>query len=399
MFERRTRNVSTSKDSEKLMSENESLKLTIEESVASCEVLEKKNFQEIYDRISGCIFAGALGDALGYAVEFDSYKMIQMKYGKDGIRKPKLTGSKANISDDTQMTLFTMEGMSSEYAREEIQEDGKNVVDNIYLSYLKWLQTQRPDWNSHLLSNWTSKLAEIPEMNSLRAPGNTCLSALASEQMGTIENPINNSKGCGGVMRTAPLGFTKIYGSALLNGAKAAAITHGHPLGWIPAGMLSDIVFKSIYGEKKPLKAIIEDSLEDTKAQFKDYEDIVYFEKLIKKAIALSETAGDDVTIIEKELGGGWVGEEALAIAVYCCLKYSDDMKKMLTTAVNHSGDSDSTGAVAGNILGAYAGMHAVPDDWLDCLELVPVIQKQIDNMMVLVGYCSHGTIPRGVLP
>ena len=80
-----------------------------------------------------------------------------------------------------------------------------------------------------------------------------------------------------------------------------------------------------------------------------------------KKAIALSEAAcEEDASTIEKELGGGWVGEEALAIAIYCCLKYPDDIRKMLIAAVNHSGDSDSTGAVAGNILGAYLGMDAI---------------------------------------
>ena len=110
------------------------------------------------------------------------------------------------------------------------------------------------------------------------------------------------------------------------------------------------------------------------------------FERLIKKAIALSEAACEEAaSTIEKELGGGWVGEEALAIAIYCCLKYPDDIRKMLIAAVNHSGDSDSTGAVAGNILGAYLGMDAIPKDWLDRLELVDVMQEQIDAMMKII--------------
>ena len=150
--------------------------------------------------------------------------------------------------------------------------------------------------------------------------------------------------------------------------------------------MLSDIVFKCIYGKKKPLKLIIEESLADTKAQFERVREVIYFEQLIKKAIALSEMDyEDDAAIIEKELGGGWVGEEALAIAVYCCLKYPYCIKKALIAAVNHSGDSDSTGAVAGNIIGAYLGMSAVPKDWMDRLELVDVMQEQIDDIMLMI--------------
>lgn len=337
---------------------------------------EKEKYQMIQDKISGCVFAGALGDALGYVVEFDLYSSIKNKYGKDGIQDLLRTGEEAIISDDTQMTLFTMEGMSVE-TEDEVEE-------KIYLSYLKWAQTQ--GMSVKLPCDWPSRLAMVPKMNCRRAPGNTCLYALTSGKMGTIQEPINHSKGCGGVMRTAPLGFTDAYGLSLLNGAKAAAITHGHPLGWISAGMLSDIVFKCIYGKKKPLKLIIEESLADTKAQFERVREVIYFEQLIKKAIALSEmNYEDDVAIIEKELGGGWVGEEALAIAVYCCLKYPYCIKKAMIAAVNHSGDSDSTGAVAGNIIGAYLGMSAVPKDWMDRLELVDVMQEQIDDIMLMI--------------
>lgn len=56
----------------------------------------------------GCLLGGAVGDALGYAVEFDKLNGIKAKYGPRGINKlPK----PALISDDTQMTMFTAEGL------------------------------------------------------------------------------------------------------------------------------------------------------------------------------------------------------------------------------------------------------------------------------------------------
>ena len=69
-------------------------------------------------------------------------------------------------------------------------------------------------------------------------------------------------------------------------------------------------------------------------------------------------------------LGQGWVGEEALAIAVYCALKYEREPVRALAAAVNHSGDSDSTGAITGNILGAFLGMSAWDAADVDALDL-----------------------------
>lgn len=60
-------------------------------------------------------------------------------------------------------------------------------------------------------------------------------------------------------------------------------------------------------------------------------------------------------------LGGGWGGEETLAIALYCAIRHFDNFEEAMIAAVNHGGDSDSTGAVTGNILGAAIGYDAIP--------------------------------------
>ena len=75
-----------------------------------------------------------------------------------------------------------------------------------------------------------------------------------------------------------------------------------------------------------------------------------------------------------RELGEGWVAEEALAIAIFCALRYSNVFEKAIITAVNHDGDSDSTGAITGNILGAYLGLSKIPDRFLKNLELKDII-------------------------
>lgn len=333
-----------------------------------------------YKKIAGCLMAGAMGDALGYEVEFISWYEIQKRFGKDGIRDLVVHDHKAKVSDDTQMTLFTNEALLTGFKHEKLQEEGKKPIEYyIYQEYLCWLKTQTDPFDIIPVSVFQeeSELLRVPEMNRVRAPGNTCLNALRSGRMGTMETPINNSKGCGGVMRSAPLGFTDYWGSPLIKGAASAAITHGHEGGWIPAGILSDIVYRIIYDEQEPLEEIIQKSI-DTAVNLWDNENAKNCYSLVKLAIKLSHSGMEDRDAIEC-IGGGWVGDEALAIAIYCCLKYSDNIKKALISAVNHNGDSDSTGAIAGNILGACLGTDALPEDWIDKLELTEQIYKQAE--------------------
>lgn len=158
------------------------------------------------DRFRGCLIGGAAGDALGYAVEFMQDTEIFRRYGADGITEYDLTGEVAQISDDTQMTLFTATGLLLGTTRGMIRGIMGPYSGYIGSSYQDWLKTQEeryplPDEYHY---SW---LVDVPELFSRRAPGGTCLSALRAGGSGTIEHPINNSKGCGGVMRVAPIGL------------------------------------------------------------------------------------------------------------------------------------------------------------------------------------------------
>jgi ADP-ribosylglycohydrolase len=196
-----------------------------------------------------------------------------------------------------------------------------------------------------------------------RAPGVTCLGATAYETPGTIERPRNSSKGCGGVMRIAPLGVALGTDRAFDLGVEAAAMTHGHPLGYLPAGVLAAWVSVLIEG------AGLADGLSAARGYLAGKggaaEDLAL---LLDRARWLAgASAGDRAAIAE--LGEGWTGEEALAIAAFCALRYQDDGRAALLAAVNHAGDSDSTGSIAGQILGAAYGPEPFPDAWRLALE------------------------------
>lgn len=328
---------------------------------------------------TGCLIGGACGDALGYEVEFDKLNRIKKKFGVQGITDFCLHEGTAMISDDTQMTLFTAAGLMTK-KREDTD------LQSIWASYKDWYFTQVPAFGYKPHTELYSKR----ELHCRRAPGHTCLTSLRlSKKGGSMESPINMSKGCGGIMRVAPIGLADVsdkpYANGIL-GAEAAALTHGHPLGYIPAACMADIIHRIIYGEEKTLLMHVTDSVSATVDVFKDLPIIEEFHNLIMKAIVLSESDVDDTTAI-KQLGEGWTAEETLAIAIFSSLKYVDNFKRAIICTVNHDGDSDSTGAVTGNILGCYLGYEQVEQSFrLQCLECYDLIIETAEQLYDIYG-------------
>lgn len=313
---------------------------------------------------------GAVGDALGYHIEFTR--------GIKDREYCKYFNDKGIISDDTQMTLFTANALIYWATRGNLRGICGQPTSMIYLAYLEWLETQigkkdtDAEEESPLKITW---IKEIKELNVQRSPGNTCISALRSGKEGTIEHPINNSKGCGGVMRVAPIGLYTF--SAEESGriaAEASALTHGHPLGIIPSYIFATMLYY-IVNENENIYNSLMKAIKQYKEKYNIFksEDSEYFFDLIKRTVELSKKDMSDVEAI-KEIGEGWVAEEALAIALYSCLKYENSFEKTVICATNHDGDSDSTGAIAGNIIGAYLGYKAIPNYYVDNIELKDII-------------------------
>jgi ADP-ribosylglycohydrolase len=319
------------------------------------------------ERITGCLLAGAAGDALGAPVEFLSLRAILERYGPGGIRDlDRAYGRVGAITDDTQMTLFTAEGLlRARTRREETGETDARPV--VWRAYLRWLRTQGDDVPSHLHGDegW---LLGVEALHSPRAPGNTCLSSLQSGVMATRDRRINDSKGCGGVMRAAPAGLVDADDPFAV-GCDIAAITHSHPAGFLSAGYLAELIHRIVAGDA--LEAAAAGALERLERE-PEHEETT---RAVRRAMDLAREAGPSAETVER-LGGGWVGEEALAIALYCALVHLADLEAAVTLAANHSGDTDSTAAIAGNIMGALLGPAAIPDRWLAELELRDEIER-----------------------
>lgn len=341
------------------------------------------------DRIRGCIFGGAVGDALGAPVEFDSIGRIRKRFGPAGITDfHPAFGRLGAITDDTQMSLFTAEGLIRAYVRGCVKgiSHPPGVVDH---AYARWLATQgevSPRWSADDFDGW---LNTHPELFARRAPGNTCLSALRADRAGTIAQPINDSKGCGSVMRAAPGGLLgpAFPGDRFDLACEIGALTHGHPSGYLAAGALADIIAWIVW-QSFPLEKAVGMTIGRLTAR-PGHDEVV---RSLQTALDLARLGTAPSPEAISQLGEGWVAEEALAIGVYCAL-VADGFESGAILAVNHSGDSDSTGAIAGNLLGAIYGFKAIPDAWVTNLELGDAIAELCDDWTTLFA----GEVPVNV--
>src|SRR5262249_29897277 len=156
-------------------------------------------------------------------------------------------------------------------------------------------------------------------------------------------------------------------------GADVAHITHGHPSGYLSAGAQAVLVHGLVRGQ--PLAHALERAL----ARLAGHEGHAETTAALQRAGELARRRPNDADALEL-LGQGWVAEEALAIAVYCALS-APDLETGVALAANHGGDSDSTAAIAGNLLGALHGVEAIPARWLADLELRDVISAVADDL------------------
>ncbi len=359
--------------------------------------LSIENLEKYLDKIRGCLIGGASGDALGFPVEFLSEDKIFLQFGKDGITKYKFDSKSCNalVSDDTQMSLFTANGILVGQTRAHLRGIYGKTTEYVAKAYDDWITTQTETFESVQKSklNGRSWLLNVKELFACRAPGMTCLSALQqyrkTKNYGTIKTPINDSKGCGGIMRVAPLALAYQPGKNRditieeldMEGAEIAAITHGHSLGFMSAAILVHIINRLLTNQKNlALKEIVLEAEKTVLNLFKNDKHIEELVSIINLAVELSENNDSDLENIHK-LGEGWVAEETLAIAIYCALKYQNNFSKGIIAAVNHNGDSDSTGAVAGNILGLIVGYKNIESKWKENLELKDVVLEIADDL------------------
>ncbi|WP_433871840.1 type VII secretion system-associated protein [Saccharopolyspora sp. CA-218241] len=330
-------------------------------------------------RVHGFLLGGAVGDALGYPIEDDDLAAIRRKHGPDGLADfVDAARPGGSISDDTQMTLFTLEGLiraSIRRRRFGEHEPGTQVQH----AYQRWLHTQGFDWRDA-----GGPLATTPPDGWLirckglfvrRAPGKTCIQALHGYATGTprgsFTHRLNDSKSCGGVMRAAPAGLWSDDPATVFQvGSLTAVLTHGHPSGYLPAGALAVIIQQLVADRSLP------EAVDRALGELSSWDGHEETTAALRAAVDLATSGAPTPEELHERLGEGWFGEQALGIAVCAALARPDSFADAVLLAANHSGDSDSSAAICGNIMGAALMPEAIPQPWRDGLELREVIEE-----------------------
>ena len=298
----------------------------------------------------GCILGGAIGDALGAPVEFLKLSEICRKYGPKGITLDSFIKSKSPLefTDDTQMSFFTADGL----IKSSIKNKSKYKIDfmDVFESYRNWLNTQMEV--SITDKGWIGKIKELYQVKS---PGNTCVNSILNNQPGTIKQKINDSKGNGGVMRSAPIGL--LYYSkpsvAFKTAVACTALTHSNPDAYLSAGAFSAIISHIIQG--KSLEEAVQKAIRLLR-KFDNSEEII---KKLEQSVKLANSNTDSYSAIEA-LGRGYIGSEALSLSIYSALKNKMIFSKSVEMSSNINGDSDTVAAITGNIVGAYNGISGI---------------------------------------
>ena len=348
----------------------------------------------VLSRIRGSLLGGACGDALGYPVEHKTIDAIRELYGETGLREMETCNGVAMVTDDTQMTIYTAQGLL--YAGKKHCDYG-NTVREVHKSYLHWIASLLPA--EDVLSRYESmypreelernELLENganPGLDKKMCRGGSTFRALLSGKLYSVSNPADEGVRCGTTMRSAPVAIYcyKNPSLAFRLGRDCAAITHGYASAYLAAGVMCMVIARLINGSE--MEEAIEESLDYLKTQ-KDGEELY---AVLRKGVDLSRHPSEKPLDDIQTIGLGWRADENLAIAFYCCLRFGRDVKSALLACVNHSGDSDSVAAVCGNMLGAYVGEEGLPSEFVESIQFKELLCQQANSLFS----CAVSSLP-----
>ena len=162
-------------------------------------------------------------------------------------------------------------------------------------------------------------------------------------------------------MRAAPIGYLYQHDPERLKEVAhvTGICTHGHPTAdaaCIGAAYLVNLALDGTTPEN-----MIHDLLDFTTGISSEWDEaIAKVEKCLDWA--------DEEKALEY-LGEGWIGEEAVALALYCFLRYPKSYENVVIRGANTNGDSDSVACIGGSISGACLGIDGIRDEWIKRIE------------------------------
>jgi ADP-ribosylglycohydrolase len=252
-------------------------------------------------------------------------------------------------TDDTQMTLAVAEGLLDA----GLDTDLDTRMNAVGLRLVRWLYSRENN----------------------RAAGITSTSGVERFKNGLSwrESGLPESKGCGAAIRVASTGYFYQHDDARLKETAQASslITHRHPTAVAAAIGAAYLVKLALDGV--PVSEYTRRVMEFVDGLSEEFDAAIY-------RVGHAAAWTDEEAALE-HIGLGWRGDEAVALALYCVLRYPDDYAACVRRAANTNGDSDSIACIVGGIMGARLGLDAIPADWQMRCENITVLQLLAGQM------------------
>lgn len=332
----------------------------------------------------GCLLGMAMGDAMGYTIDTKTWHQIQEDYGPNGLLGYDLVNGYAEVSSHTQLAAFTCNGLLLGLTRGQVYGKMAPYVRYAGLAQQEWAIGQRRYDQPSRNHCWVFR---IPELRMRHCTDTRMVETLNRGQLGTMEAPKNH--------RDTPASIASAISAALFAdpnrmeqeeidrlGAECVALTHGDPLAFLPGAVVAHLITKCLRDQSTPLRTLIEQAMEALNDQFgREYRQCDQVIAHIRHALALvDDFSVFPVDAMEKLKCD--TGAEVLSGALYAALIYEHDFDSALIVAANHSGRSAAVACVTGAILGARLGEEALPEFYLEGLEIAPVLTELADDLL-----------------
>lgn len=332
----------------------------------------------------GCLLGLAVGDAMGYTVNTKTWPQIQEDYGPNGLLGYDLVNGYAEVSSHTQLAAFTCNGLLLGLTRGMVYGKMAPFVRYAGLAQQEWAIGQRRYDQPSRNHCWTFR---VPEMRRRHCTDTRMVEILNRGRLGSLEDPVNAHDTPASLSTAVAAGLffdPNRMNQAELDrlGAECVALTHGSPLAFLPGAAVAHLVSRCLRERNVPLKELIEETLTALDNQFgMEYAQTAHVIARARQAIALSQ----DFSILPAEAMEKLkcdTGADVLAGAIYALLAYEKDFDNAMIVAVNHSGRSASVGAITGAVLGARLGEEALPEFYMEGLEIAPALRELADDLV-----------------
>lgn len=332
----------------------------------------------------GCLLGLAVGDAMGYSVDTKSLAQIREDYGPNGLLGYDMANGYAEVSSHTQLAAFTANALLLGMTRGQVYGKMAPHVRYAGVGQQEWAMGQRFYDQPSRNHCW---MFRVNELRRRHCTDTRMVETLNRGQLGTLETPTNAYDTPASLACAVAAGLfadpnRMDQREADRLGAECVALTHGHPLAFLAGAGVTHLISKCLYDQDTPLLTLVEEMLTALDDQFsREYRHTAQVIAQVRKAIALSKDFSVLPVDAMEKLSCD-TGADVLAAAVYASLIYEHDFDNAMIVAVNHSGRSAAVGCITGAILGARLGEESLPEFYLECLEIAPVLHELADDLV-----------------